>query len=70
MMLQLNDDGVFESANEENLITVDENELDALIDKANKTLEENEQLKKENEQLKKEIERLKQAIRTLHDMKR
>ena len=55
MMLQLNDDGVLDKVDEENLITVDENELDELIDRHNKLSDENKQLKNENEQLKQQI---------------
>lgn len=45
MMLQLGDDGVLRKADEENLISVDEKELDELIDKANELLEENQHIK-------------------------
>ena len=48
MMLQLGDDGVVTSVNEEELVYVDKNELEQLI-------ENYQQLEKENEQLKKEL---------------
>ena len=45
MILQLNDEGVLEKANEEKLVQVNEDELDELINRHNKLKEENEQLK-------------------------
>ena len=48
MMLQVGDDGVVTSVNEEELVYVDKNELEQLI-------ENYQQLEKENEQLKKEL---------------
>lgn len=48
MMLQVGDDGVVTSVNEEELVYVDKNELEQLS-------ENYQQLKKENEQLKQNI---------------
>ena len=47
-MLQIGDDGVVSSVDEENLIYVDKNELEQFI-------ESYQELEKENEQLKKEL---------------
>ena len=46
MMLQIGDDGVVSSVDEENLIYVDKNELEQFIESYQKLEEENEQLKK------------------------
>ena len=55
MMLQVGDDGVVTSVNEEELVYVDKNELEQLI-------ENYQQLEKENEQLKKSVNNLKDTI--------
>lgn len=44
MILQLNDDGVVSSVNEEDLIYVDKNELEQLVESYHKLENENEQL--------------------------
>ena len=51
MMLQVGDDGVVTSVNEEELVYVDKNELEQLI-------ENYQQLEKENEQLKEQLKEL------------
>ena len=55
MMLQLGDDGVVTSVNEEELVYVDKNELEQLI-------ENYQQLKKENEQLKQQVQNIHKLI--------
>ena len=55
MMLQIGDDGVVSSVDEENLIYVDKNELEQFI-------ESYQELEKENEKLKKQLETLEQAM--------
>ena len=54
-MLQLGDDGVVTSVNEEELVYVDKNELEQLI-------ENYQQLKKENEQLKQQVQNIHKLI--------
>ncbi len=51
MMLQLGDDGVVSSVNEEDLIYVDKNELEQFVDSYNKLEKENEKLKQQVKQL-------------------
>ena len=48
MMLQLNDDGVLEKVDEEKLVTVDEEELDELINRYDELHKRNEQLNENN----------------------
>ena len=55
MMLQLGDDGVVTSVNEEELVYVDKNELEQLI-------ENYQQLEKENEQLKQQFNYIQNSI--------
>lgn len=47
-MLQLNDDGVLEKVDEEKLVTVDEEELDELINRYDELHKRNEQLNENN----------------------
>jgi len=54
MMLQIGDDGVVSSVDEENLIYVDKNELEQFIESYRKLEEENEQLKRKNQRLEKQ----------------
>ena len=51
MMLQIGDDGVVSSVNEENLIYVDKNELEQFIESYRELEKENEQLKHNNKML-------------------
>lgn len=51
MMLQLNDDGVVSSVNEEELVYVDKNELDKFVESYDKLEKENEQLKQFKEKV-------------------
>ena len=55
MMLQVGDDGVVTSVNEEELVYVDKNELEQLI-------ENYQQLEKENEQLKSTIKEVTELL--------
>ena len=55
MMLQLGDDGVVTSVNEEELVYVDKNELEQLI-------ENYQQLEKDNKELKQSVNNLKDTI--------
>lgn len=55
MMLQLGDDGVVTSVNEEELVYVDKNELEQL-------LESYQQLEKDNKELKQSVNNLKDTI--------
>ena len=55
MMLQVGDDGVVTSVNEEELVYVDKNELEQLI-------ENYQQLEKENEQLKSRIKEVTELL--------
>ena len=60
MMLQVGDDGVVTSVNEEELVYVDKNELEQLI-------ENYQQLEKENEQLKNHIQELQNHLKRLEN---
>ena len=59
MMLQVGDDGVVSSVDEENLIYVDKNELEQFI-------ESYQELEKENEQLKKELRNLRRLANEIY----
>lgn len=55
MILQLGDDGVVSSVDEEELVYVDKKELEQFIESYQELEEENEQLKSENKELKEEL---------------
>lgn len=55
MMLQVGDDGVVTSVNEEELVYVDKNELDQLIENYQQLEKENKQLKSLNQELRNEL---------------
>lgn len=62
MMLQLNDDGVFEKVDEEKLITVNIDELNEFINKTARLEQENNELQKENRQLKQQFNYIQNSI--------
>lgn len=64
MMLQIGDDGVVSTVDEDDLIYVDKNELDELVDRYNCLKEENEQLKQHQRTLEAKIVRLKDRVKT------